>query len=238
MTHRKAVLVAMLVITFALTGQAQTLMDRLNDAVLFAEKIDRAIEKGRVQTDVVLYESDEDDEEYLFSGHTTVSLQQTNDGFIRLTTLHESGASGYEAKSLYLNANFEPVVLIDELKHTHNRCFVFEGDEPAIFAEAEWDDYEHHFGDYTIYRITPKEYRYATQMLSQYEHVLEDWVKSVQRKQNKRRIGEWTGGTQIANQNPQAPANQPQLTPEQQLKQAAGAMLIQSLDQALQKWLK
>jgi hypothetical protein len=75
-------------------------------------------------------------------------------------------------------------------------------------------------------------------MLSQYEHVLEDWVKSVQRKQNKRRIGEWTGGTQIANQNPQAPANQPQLTPEQQLKQAAGAMLIQSLDQALQKWLK
>lgn len=228
----------MLVMTFALTGQAQTLNDRLNDAVLFAEKIDRAIERGKVQTDVVLYESDEDDEEYWFSGHTTVSLQQTNDGFIKLTTLQESGGSNYEVKSLYLNANFEPVVLIDELKHTYNRCFVFEGDEPAIFAEAKWDDYEHHFGDYTIYRITPKEYRYATQMLSQYEHVLEDWVKSVQRKQNKRRIGEWTGGTQIANQTPQAPANQPQLTPEQQLKQAAGAMLIQSLDQALQKWLK
>jgi len=238
MRHRKAVLVAMLVMTFALTGQAQTLMDRLNDAVMFAEKINHAIERGRVQTDVVLYESEEDDEEYLFSGHTTVSLQQTNDGFIRLTTLHESGASGYEAKSLYLNANFEPVVLIDELKHTYNRCFVFEGDEPAIFAEAEWDGDELEFGNYTIYRITPKEYRYATQMLSQYEHVLEDWVKSVQRKQNKRRIGEWTGETQIANQQQQAPANQAQLTPEQQLKQAAGAMLIQSLDQALQKWLK
>jgi hypothetical protein len=28
----------MLVITFALTGQAQTLNDRLNDAVMFAEK--------------------------------------------------------------------------------------------------------------------------------------------------------------------------------------------------------
>ncbi len=238
MRYHKAVLVAMLVMTFALTGQAQTLMDRLNDAVLFAEKVNRAIERGKVQTDVVLYESDEDDEEYFFSGHTTVSLQQTSDGLIRLTTLHESGASGYEVKSLYLTNNFVPVVLIDELKHTYNRCFVFEGDEPAIFAEAQWDDDEHHFGDYTIYRITPKEYRYATQMLSQYEHVLEDWVKSVQRKQNKRRIGEWTGGTQIANQNPQAPANQPQLTPEQQLKQAEGAMLIQSLDQALQKWLK
>jgi len=238
MRHRKAVLVAMLVMTFALTGQAQTLNDRLNDAVMFAEKINHAIERGRIQTDVVLYESEEDDEEYLFSGHTTVSLQQTNDGFIRLTTLHESGASGYEAKSLYLNANFEPVVLIDELKHTYNRCFVFEGDEPAIFAEAEWDGDELEFGNYTIYRITPKEYRYATQMLSQYEHVLEDWVKSVQRKQNKRRIGEWTGETQIANQQQQAPANQAQLTPEQQLKQAAGAMLIQSLDQALQKWLK
>lgn len=238
MRHHKAVLAAVLVMTFALTGQAQTLNDRLNDAVLFAEKVNRAIERGKVQTDVVLYESDEDDEEYWFSGHTTVSLQQTNDGFIKINTLHESGGSGYEVKSLYLNANFEPVVLIDELKHTYNRCFVFEGDEPAIFAEAKWDDYEHHFGDYTIYRITPKEYRYATQTLSQYEHVLEDWVKSVQRKQNKRRIGDWTGGTQIANQSSQSSANQPQLTPEQQLKQAAGAMLIQSLDQALQKWLK
>jgi hypothetical protein len=127
------------------------------------KKLIMQLKRGRVQTDVVLYESEEDDEEYWFSGHTTISLQQTNDGFIRLTTLHESGASGYEAKSLYLNANFEPVVLIDELKHTHNRCFVFEGDEPAIFAEAEWDNDEHHFGDYTIYRITPKEYRYATQ---------------------------------------------------------------------------
>ncbi len=238
MRHLKAVLVAVFVMALAVTGQAQTLNDRLNDAVLFAEKVNRAIERGKVQTDVVLYESDEDDEEYFFSGHTTVSLQQTSDGLIRLTTLHESGASGYEVKSLYLTNNFVPIVLIDELKHTYNRCFVFEGDEPAIFAEAQWDDYEHHFGDYTIYRITPKEYRYATQTLSQYEHVLEDWVKSVQRKQNKHRVGDWTGGTQIANQNPQAPANQPQLTPEQQLKQAAGAMLIQSLDQALQKWLK
>ena len=249
MRYHKAVLVAVFVMALAMTGQAQTLMDRLNDALLFAEKINRAIERGRVQTDVVLYESDEDDEEYWFSGHTTVSLQQTSDGFIRLKTLHETGGSGYEVKSLYLNANFEPVVLIDELKHTYNRCFVFEGDEPAIFAEAKWDDYEHHFGDHTIYRITPKEYRYATQMLSQYEHVLEDWVKSVQRKKNKRRIGEWTGGTQIATQQQsqgtqiatqqqQAPVNQPQLTPEQQLKQAAVAMLIQSLDQALQKWLK
>jgi len=38
MTHRKAVLVAVLVMAFAFTGKAQTLNDRLNDAVMFAEK--------------------------------------------------------------------------------------------------------------------------------------------------------------------------------------------------------
>jgi hypothetical protein len=38
MRYHKAVLVAVFVMALAMTGQAQTLMDRLNDAVLFAEK--------------------------------------------------------------------------------------------------------------------------------------------------------------------------------------------------------
>jgi len=38
MTHRKAVLVAAFVTALAFTGKAQTLNDRLNDAVMFAEK--------------------------------------------------------------------------------------------------------------------------------------------------------------------------------------------------------
>lgn len=216
---------------------AQTLYDHLNDRLLIVEKVDRAIERGKIQESAVLYESDEDDEDYWFSGHTTVTLWQTNEGWIKIRTLHEFGGSGYEVKELYLTPQYVPVIAMDESKHEFRKAFIFENDEPAIYAEAQWDADELEFGDYTIYRITPKEYRYAAQILSQYEHVLQDWVKQVQRKQNKRRVGEYALGGQDA-MRVQPQNQQPQANPEQELKQAAGALLIQSLDQALQKWLK
>lgn len=247
----------------SLPTQAQSLYDELNDALLVAEKTDRAIERGKIAVEQVLYEAFEDDPYYGFTGHTTVSLWQTHEGFIRMTTLHEWPNQEPEAKSLYLDASFHPLVLIDESNHDFKKCVVFEGDEPAIYAEANW--FGDHYGDYTIYRITPKEYRYASQMLAQYEQVLEDWVRKVQSKHNRRRVGEYA----VARNNPlpqplrvESPAqnvaqnqpqpmqqnpeqhvaqNQPQPTqqnPEQQLKQAAGALLIQSLSQALQKWIK
>ncbi len=221
----------------AMSMNAQNLYDQLNDRLLIAEKVDRAIERGKIQGSETLYESNEDDEEYMFSGHTTVTLWQTNEGWIKIQTLHEFGGSGYEVKALYLTPQYVPVIAMDESKHELRKAFIFENDEPAIYAEAEWDEDESQFGDYSIYRITPKEYRYAAQMLSQYEHVLQDWVKQVQRKQNKRRVGEYALGGQDAMQ-AQPQNQQPQANPEQELKQAAGALLIQSLDQALQKWLK
>ncbi len=226
---------AMLVVMSLATASvvAQTLYDKLNDYLLIAEKVDRAIERGKIQTEVVLYESDEDDEEYWFSGHTTVTLWQTAEGWIKVKTLSEFGGSGYEVKAL--NAQYVPLLLIDELKHDFKKCVVFQDEEPAIYAEAHWDEDEFVFGDYTIYRITPKEYRYATQILSQYEHVLEDWVKGMQRKQNKRRVGEYALAPESATPSQNA---QTSMNPEQQIKQAAGALLIQSLNQALQKWLK
>ncbi|MFQ3607240.1 MAG: hypothetical protein SNJ55_01250 [Chloroherpetonaceae bacterium] len=218
----------------SLPMQAQSLYDELNEALLIAEKTDRAIERGKINNEQVLYEAfEEDDPDYDFTGHTTVTLWQAHDGFIRMTTLHEWNDHEPEVKSLYLDASFHPIVLIDESNHDFKKCVVFESEEPSIYAEADWVG--EHYTDYMIYRITPKEYRYATQILSQYEHVLEDWVKSVQRKANKRRVGEYAAMNQMA---VQAQPTQTQATPEQQLKQAAGALLIQSLDQALQKWLK
>lgn len=235
----------------SLPTQAQSLYDELNDALLVAEKTNRAIERGKIAVEQVLYEAFEDDPYYGFTGHTTVSLWQTLDGFIRMTTLHEWPNHEPEVKSLYLDASFHPLVLIDESNHDFKKCVVFEGDEPAIYAEADW--LGDHYGDYTIYRITPKEYRYAAQMLAQYEHVLDEWRRNVQSKHNRRRVGEYA----VARNNPLPPPaaekgsaqnqpqnvaqNQPQPTPqnpEQQLKEAASAMLIQSLGQALQKWLK
>ncbi|MCS6987993.1 MAG: hypothetical protein NZM06_00560 [Chloroherpetonaceae bacterium] len=192
----------------SLSAQAQTLYDELNDALLIAEKTNRAIERGKITVEQVLYEAFEDDPDYGFTGHTTVSLWQTLDGFVRMTTLHEWPNRLPEVKNLYLDAQFHPIVLIDESNHDFKKCVVFEGDEPAIYAEADW--LSDHYGDYTIYRITPKEYRYATRILSEYEHVLEDWAHNVQSAHNKRRVGEYA-----------APAGTP---------------LIRSLDQALIKW--
>ncbi len=173
MRHRKAVLVAMLVMTFALTGQAQTLNDRLNDAVLFAEKIDRAIEKGKVKIDTILYEFVEDKDDLLFSGRTTLSLSVTDKKLVRFHILETSG-SNYNVKSLYLTSNLTPIVLIHVSKHEYNRCFVFEGDEPTIFGEAIWSERNFQFGKYKVQRVTPKEYQYAKEMALEFEQILKN----------------------------------------------------------------
>ncbi|MGQ9805452.1 MAG: hypothetical protein ACUVRP_05170 [Chlorobiales bacterium] len=216
-------------------ANAQNLYNILNDYLLHAERTDYAIERNNLQGSVVLYESDEDDDEYLFSGHTTISLYQTNDGTIKINTLHEFGGSGYEVKSLYLDSQYNPLLLVDELKQEFRKSVVFENGEPAIYAQAEWDADEFEFGDYTIYRITPKEYRYAVNILSEYERILQDWTHGVQRNKNKRRVGDYASMNQLAapSQAAQAPANA-----EEQAKQAASSLLIEMLDRNLQKWLK
>lgn len=217
----------------SLPMQAQSLYDELNEALLISEKTDQAIDRGKINNEQVLYEALEDDPDYGFTGHTTVTLWQAHDGFIRMTTLHEWNDHEPEVKSLYLDATFYPIVLIDESNHDFKKCVVFESDEPTIYAEADW--FEDHYGDYTIYRITPKEYRYASQVLAQYEHVLQDWTHNVQSKRNKRRVGDYATANQTTAQQQTTPI---QTNPEQQLKQATGALLIQSLDKALHKWLK
>jgi len=173
MRYHKAVLVAVFVMALAMTGQAQTLMDRLNDALLFAEKIDRAIEKGKVKIDTTLYEFVEDKDDWLFSGRTTLSLSVTNNKLVRFQMLETSG-SHYNVKSLYFTSNLTPIVLTDVSKHEYNRCFVFAGDEPVIFAEAIWSERKFQFGKYKVQRVTPKEYQYAKEMALEFEQMLKN----------------------------------------------------------------
>lgn len=180
MIQCSAVLIAILAVAVAVTTEAQTLDGNLNRVVLFADRVDRAIEKGEVKVNVVLYESGEDDDD-IFSEHTTVSLAVTTDRFVRLQTLQASG-SHYEVKELFFNQKLVPIVLIDENKQTYKRCFVFENYEPVIFGEAKWSESRFQFSRYKVQRVTPKDYQYAEDIRLEYEKMLKQWLEINQSK--------------------------------------------------------